>query len=221
LNKLAKLINDDRLPNLSLRDSSESKRIACALLSQGSSGLAVVKALIEKGKLDLKQFQALEAKEFVYALLANSSSGADYVLELIDSEKLSKLKSPDKVKTRASQFKELYSTFEHRITKAFLGETSNVDDRSWEAIRSQLGSLTLARACEIWQTIANKVAAYCFGENGEVDIDRLKGLMAFLGNEKFFKNPPCCLIPNVELMRSQMHTVCEAFWITKTQRWTC
>ncbi|MDR1890663.1 MAG: hypothetical protein LBQ23_00555, partial [Puniceicoccales bacterium] len=209
------LINDSsgsKLPTLSLGEPPESKKFACALLSRGPAGLDAVKALINAGKLNLEQFEAQEAKEFAEALLANSSSGADYVIELINDSsgsKLPKLASPGEVKTRAFQFKELYSTFERGITEAFLGETSNVDDRSWEAIRSQLGSLTLAKARGIWQTIANEIAASCFSENGEIDGEKLKGLMAFLGHKEIFKKPPYCFIPNVELMRSQMYMVCE------------
>jgi hypothetical protein len=51
LDKLAKLINDDRLPSLSLWNSSPLKDLACTILLQGPAGLAVVKALIGNGKL--------------------------------------------------------------------------------------------------------------------------------------------------------------------------
>jgi hypothetical protein len=155
-----------------------------------------------------EQFEAQDAKDFANALLVNSLSGINYILKLIDGGKLLKVESPGEVKTRASQFKELYSTFEYEIMKAFCIETFNVDDKPWEDIRSRLDDLTLGEACEIWQTIANEVAAYRFGENGEVHINKLKGLMAFLGNEEIFKKPPYCLIPHVELMRSQMDMVC-------------
>jgi hypothetical protein len=219
-NYLADLINGNKLPSLPpMEDSSASKDLACFLISRGPSGLDVVKAFINAGKLKPEQFKAQDAKEFVDALLAYGSSGADYVIELIDDSgsKLPKLASPGEVKTRASQFKKLHSTFEHRITKAFLGETSNVDGESWEIIREQLGSLTLARARGIWQTIANEVAAGCFGANGKIDIEKLKGLMAFLGNEEIFKKPPYCFIPNVELMRSQMYMVCESLLSKKSK----
>jgi hypothetical protein len=207
---LTKLESVNSLRNALLADKS---KIPHHLLSRGPAGLAVVKTLIENGKLRLEQFSPDEAKEFVDALLANSSSGADYVIELIDDSsgsKLPKLASPNEVKTRAFQFQELYSTFEHGITEAFLGETSNAGDKPWEAIRSQLSNLTLAKASGIWQTIANKIAASCFDKNGEIDSEKLKALMVLLGNEKIFKTEPYSLIPNAEHMRSQMHTVCES-----------
>jgi hypothetical protein len=217
LKSLEKLINDDRLLSLSLWDSSTLKKFACALLEQGPSGLAVVKALIENGKLKPEQFEAQDAKEFVDALLAYGLSGADYVLKLIDDSKLTKLESTDEAKTRAFQFKELHSTFERGITKAFFGKKHNVDGKFWEAIRSQLKTLTLGEACGIWQTIANEIAASCFEKNGKVDSDRLKGLMAFLGHKEIFKKPPYCFIPNAELMRSQMYTVCESLFNNKSK----
>jgi hypothetical protein len=221
---LAKLKSIDSLRTALLAAKS---KIPTHLLSQGPSGLAVVKAFIGRGELDPTKFSPDEAKEFVNALLANSLSGIDYVLELINDgsgSKLPKLKSPDEVRTRASQFKKLHSTFEHGITKAFFGKTHNAGDKSLEAIWLQLRKLTLRLrlwalplkgACEIWQTIANEVAASCFGTNGKVDSEKLKGLMAFLGNEEIFKKPPYCFIPHTELMRSQMYTVCESLLNSK------
>jgi hypothetical protein len=123
------LINNNMLPGLPPVDSSASKNLACALLSQGSSGLGGVETLIERVKLDLAKVPPDDAKEFVDGLLTNGSYGADYVLDLIGSRKLPKLESQDEVKTRASQFQELHSAFEHGIPRAFFGETSNVDDK--------------------------------------------------------------------------------------------
>jgi hypothetical protein len=218
LDRLAELINGNKLPDfISGHNSSARKRIACDLLSRGPSGLAVVKAFIKAGKLKPKQFEAQDAKEFVDALLKCGLSGADYVLELIDSSKLTGLESTDEAKTRASQFKELYLTFERGITKAFLGKTPNAGDKPWKAIQSRLDDLTLREACGIWQTIANEVAASCFDKDGKVDIEKLKGWMAFLGHKEIFKKPPYCFIPNAELMRSQMHTVCESLLNNKNK----
>jgi hypothetical protein len=218
LSCLADIINKGKSQNHPpIDNSSQSERIACAILSQGPSGLAVVKAFVEKGELKPEQFQAPEAKEFANALLKCDEDGRAHLADLINKGKLPNLELPDKARTKASQFEELHSTFEREITKAFFGEISGVDGKSWEAIRSQLGNLTPAKARGIWQTIAKEVAASDFDASGEVDINKLKGLMAFLGNEENFKNPPYRFIPNTELMRSQMYTVCESLLKNKKQ----
>ncbi|MDR0693287.1 MAG: hypothetical protein LBF49_01810 [Puniceicoccales bacterium] len=62
---------------------------------------------------------------------------------------------------------------------------------------------------EVWQRIANEVAADCFDDDGKVDDAKVRAWMAFLGDAKNFKEEPYCLIPHGELMRSQMHRICE------------
>ncbi|MDR1457758.1 MAG: hypothetical protein LBI47_02845, partial [Puniceicoccales bacterium] len=53
------------------------------------------------------------------------------------------------------------------------------------------------------------VATACFDGDGHVDVKKLKVWMDFFGNAENFKEEPFCLIPHAELMRSQMHRVCE------------
>ncbi|MDR1528759.1 MAG: hypothetical protein LBS22_04230 [Puniceicoccales bacterium] len=85
------------------------------------------------------------------------------------------------------------------IRKAFGGTTNGI--KSWYR--------PLREARGIWQTIANEVATDCFGEDGNVDVEKLRRWMELLGSAEIFQEEPFCLIPHAELMRSQMHRVCE------------
>ncbi|MDR1891158.1 MAG: hypothetical protein LBQ23_03195, partial [Puniceicoccales bacterium] len=198
------LINMSMLPNFSLVDSSESKKFARYFLSQGAPGLGAIKTLVEEKKLDPTKFSPEDAKEFVDALFMNGSSGADYAIDLINMSMLPNLASQDAVSAHVSMLQTLQSTLKGGITKAFPGGTRARD-------------LTLAKARGIWPTIANEVAASCFGTNGEVDIDKLKGWTVLLGDEEIFKTEPYCLIPHAELMRSQMYTACESLLNNKNK----
>ncbi|MDR1528552.1 MAG: hypothetical protein LBS22_03145 [Puniceicoccales bacterium] len=89
------------------------------------------------------------------------------------------------------------------IRKAFGGETNSIK------LRYRLKNMPWGEARKVWQTIANEMAEDCFGPDGNVDVERLKGWMKFLGDAETFKKEPFRFIPHVELMRSQMYVVCE------------
>jgi hypothetical protein len=95
------------------------------------------------------------------------------------------------------------------IARAFFGRTDNIDDGAWDSVRTRLPTMTLREARGIWQRIANEVAVDWFDGNGHVDVERVGIWMEFLGNAEIFRGEPFCLIPHAELMRSQMHRVCE------------
>jgi hypothetical protein len=86
---LASLINEKKLVDFLLGDDSFIlKRIICVFLSQGPSDLAVVKAFIEQGELDLEKFSSEESKEFTDALLGCGADGLNYLAELMNGNKL-------------------------------------------------------------------------------------------------------------------------------------
>jgi hypothetical protein len=121
---------------------------------------------------------------------------------------LSQLESPDELRIRAFEFKELHSTIEHGITKAF-------STGMWNS------NLSLGEARGIWQAIPNEIATGCFHANGEVDIGKLKGCMAFLGKEKIVKTSQTASFPTQSLCIRKCIRYVKSFWITKTYRRQC
>jgi hypothetical protein len=103
---------------------------------------------------------------------------------------------------------------ESGIRQAFFGSTDNVDDEAWNSVYTRLPTMTLRESRWVWQRIANVVAADCFGGDGNVDIERFGVWMELLEDVKNFEAKPFCLIPHVELMRSQMYKVCEYLVLT-------
>ncbi|MDR1528301.1 MAG: hypothetical protein LBS22_01800, partial [Puniceicoccales bacterium] len=101
------------------------------------------------------------------------------------------------------------------VRRAFFGRTDSIDDALWNGVRARLRNMTLGEARGIWQTIANEVAVDCFGEDGEIDVVKLRRWMEFLGDAENFRTEPYRFIPHAELMRSQMHRVCECLWTNK------
>jgi hypothetical protein len=99
---------------------------------------------------------------------------------------------------------------ENGIMEAFFSTTDGIDDDRWDDIRARLPDMPLEEARGYWQTMANEVAVGCFAAAGNVDVGKLRGWMEFLGNAETFQNEPCCFSPHAELMRSQMHEVCES-----------
>jgi hypothetical protein len=101
------------------------------------------------------------------------------------------------------------------ISKAFFGKTDGIDGKSWEKARNRLKDMSLEEARGIWQTIANEVAVDCFDRDDNIDDDRLRTWMEFFGDVENFKQRPYRLIPHMELMRSQIHRVCECLVLNK------
>ncbi|MDR1528613.1 MAG: hypothetical protein LBS22_03455 [Puniceicoccales bacterium] len=96
-----------------------------------------------------------------------------------------------------------HQILEEGVRKAFGGETDDV--KLWHGLRT----MPLREARGIWQTIANEVAVDCSDATGHVDVKRLEAWMEFLGNAATFRGEPYRFIPHAELVRSQMHRVCE------------
>jgi hypothetical protein len=110
--------------------------------------------------------------------------------------------------------------FEGVIRKVFFCKTDSIGDASWASVHTRLRDMPLGEARGIWQTIANEVAEDCFGEDGNVDVERLGAWMGFLRNVENFRAEPYRFIPHVELMRSQMHMVCELFLLIEMAQGT-
>ncbi|MDR0742707.1 MAG: hypothetical protein LBE98_04570 [Puniceicoccales bacterium] len=106
-------------------------------------------------------------------------------------------------KKALDEARQSYQIFESGIRKAFGGTTNGI--KLWYKLRD----MPLREARGIWQTIANEIAVDCFGEDGDVDVEKLRGWMEFLGNAKNFEGSPFCYIPCTELTRSQMYGVCK------------
>jgi hypothetical protein len=100
-------------------------------------------------------------------------------------------------------------TLENAVKQAFFGKTDGIDDKSRADVRAKLSKMTWGEARGIWQTIANEMAVDCCDGDGNVDVERLRRWKEFLGNAENFRKGPFRFIPHTELMRSQMHRVCE------------
>jgi hypothetical protein len=83
------------------------------------------------------------------------------------------------------------------VTKAYGGNLSNVSTRPQ--------FMPLAETRRIQQTIETEIAVDCFGADGKVDVRKLRGLMELFGNAEIFKEGPYCLIPDAELVRTQIY----------------
>ncbi|MDR2432736.1 MAG: hypothetical protein LBD34_03215 [Puniceicoccales bacterium] len=218
LSLLGRLIEWNKLsfdPNFKLDISllrTNSNAFAVALAGGGAFSLALLAQLMDVSKgptLDLSDLSYVSSQAFADRLLGCSSSGANFLVELIEQNKLPNLLFPEDMKARAIRFRDLHSTFEGGIKKAFFGKTDSIDYKSWTSIRTRLQDMSLGEARGIWRTITNEVAVNCFDADGNVDVEKLKGWMEFFGNVETFRTIPYRFIPIVELMRSQMYTVCE------------
>ncbi|MDR0742373.1 MAG: hypothetical protein LBE98_02830, partial [Puniceicoccales bacterium] len=109
--------------------------------------------------------------------------------------------------------KHLHQILGGGIRKAFGGTTGGVNN--WNDVRIRLRTMPLREARGIWQTIANEVAVDCSDATGHVDVERLETWMEFLGSAENFTESPFCYIPHAELVRSQMHRVCECLVLNR------
>jgi hypothetical protein len=116
---------------------------------------------------------------------------------------------------RAKHLHQIHQILGGGIKEAFGGRTDSVDDALWNDVRTRLRTMPLREARGIWQRIANEVAVDCFDTAGHVDVERLEAWMEFLGDAENFRAEPYCLIPHAELMRSQMHRVCECLVLNR------
>ncbi|MDR0742299.1 MAG: hypothetical protein LBE98_02440 [Puniceicoccales bacterium] len=199
--------------DLSLLETNPNN-FAVALAGGGAFSVNLLTQLMDgkPPKLDLRRLSADQSNAFADRLLGCSSSSAGFLIELIDQNKLPNLSSPEAMKARVLRFQKLHSTFGDGIKQAFFGRTDSIDDALWNDVRARLTDMPLREARGIWQTIANGVATDCFDDTGHVDVERLKEWMEFLGNAATFRTEPYYFIPHAELMRSQMHRVCECLF---------
>ncbi|MDR0693582.1 MAG: hypothetical protein LBF49_03390 [Puniceicoccales bacterium] len=140
------------------------------------------------------------SKAFVHRLLRCSPSGMEFTTTLIEQGKLPHLALPvdTATQTYADKFRLLHLKLEGVIGNRSLGD-----------VHSESTYMPLKEARRVWQGIANEVAVDCFDGGGYVNVEKLRTWMEFFGNAEVFEAIPYRFIPQVELMRSQIYTVCE------------
>ncbi|MDR1173213.1 MAG: hypothetical protein LBK24_00245 [Puniceicoccales bacterium] len=98
------------------------------------------------------------------------------------------------------------------IRKAYFGRTDGITDEMWNDVYDDLTDMPLKEAHGVWQTIANEVTVDCFGEDGKVDVGRLRIWMELFRKPEIFRKEPYCFIPHVELVRSQTYAILECLY---------
>ncbi|MDR2779208.1 MAG: hypothetical protein LBB16_02895, partial [Puniceicoccales bacterium] len=136
------------------------------------------------------------------------SSDSTLLIALIDEGALPNLEFSDKMRLLATEISTIHPAFERGIARGFFGRDS-VDASAWKTIVDARENISLQVARKVWQNISNEMARYCFGQDGNIDTNRVEALMLFLEQDSFFTQTPFRYIPLVSHMRSQMHEICE------------
>ncbi|MDR2603021.1 MAG: hypothetical protein LBC11_00460 [Puniceicoccales bacterium] len=182
------------------------RKIGERLLTGGE--VSLVAKLMCAGKLPDFILDKEQSAEFVRSLLKGNKDGVDGAIALIDRGMLPNLDAAEKESARAHAIglQGRHAVLQTAISEAF--------GKPLEIVRQEQRFLKPREVRKIWQTIANKIAPDCF-DGGKVAVEKLEIWQDLLGSGEIFKGEPYSFIPHVELMRSQMHRVCECLIANK------